>query len=194
MMKFVLSVIVLSTLSACVTPGSKSAEDLSKCKTGWQETSQGRHELAVDLFLECIETGKLSKPNLARTHRNIGIAYNRMGVYGIALTYFDLAILTGATDHYADYVNRGNAWSGLQDYGKALADYRTALHLKPNDGATIFNRGIVYEKMGKTDLAVQDFLRATGAGYGSIELLSAMARHKEYIRLNKERLKLLLKQ
>jgi tetratricopeptide (TPR) repeat protein len=53
-------------------------------------------------------------------------------------------------------VIRGNAYSDKELYDQAVADYSKAISLKP-DAVAYGDRGVVYAKQGKKDLALADF-------------------------------------
>jgi len=154
-------------LSLVLMSGPVSAEDISFCRDGWSLTESGNHSKAIDLFNQCIESGKLSNSSLARTYRNIGIASNRMGQHKEAIKSYDKAISLNPYDPWDDYVNRGNARSGLGEYDKAFDDYNIALAIKPNYNQAFYNRGIVFEKMGDNKKAVEEFKKAYKNGLRS---------------------------
>ena len=58
---------------------------------------------------------------------------------------------------------------------KALADYETALQVKPNFNNAYFNRGIVYEQLGKTEKAKADILLAYENGLRAPQIIERMA-------------------
>jgi len=181
MLKLISVSLLIASLAACITTESSApnvpigaSENIAKCKEGWQLTEKGHYSRAVDWYFECIETGNLSNSTLSRTYRNIGITYRRMGEYETAIEYFDKAITLNPADIQNDYINRGNARSGLRQYDMALADYEKALEIKPNNGAAVFNRGIVYERLGRTDEAISDFKLAPELGYYSPDLVERL--------------------
>jgi len=178
--------IVSSILSACVTPSMGGVEDLTECKKGYQATQSGRHSAAVDLYNSCIKHGNLTEPSLSRTYRNIGIANRRMKKPKVAIEYFNKSLSYDPFDKQHDYINRGNSWSDLGQYQNALADYTKALSIAPKEGAAVFNRGIVYERLGQIDKAVKDFYLATRLRYGSLELLMAINRNAHHFKKLKE--------
>jgi tetratricopeptide (TPR) repeat protein len=54
------------------------------------------------------------------------------------------------------YLARGNAWLEQQQYERALADYDTALEMKPDLTDALFNRALTYRMQEKYDLALAD--------------------------------------
>ena len=58
------------------------------------------------------------------------------------------------------YIRRGNAYSYIREYDKAIADYSEAINLKPHYAKAYYLRGVVYGKEGEYDKAVKDFSKA----------------------------------
>jgi tetratricopeptide (TPR) repeat protein len=153
-------------LSFAMTAGfaSVEAEDLTDCLAGWRATQEGNHALAATLTANCITKGDLSQPTKARAFRNLGIASNRDGKFEKAITAYDKAIALQPADIWNDYVNRGNSYSNLEQFDQALADYDRALAARPNFHEAFYNRGIVFERQDKLNLARAEFLKAFAEG------------------------------
>jgi tetratricopeptide (TPR) repeat protein len=145
-------------------------EDLSLCKSGWEATEAGDHASAINLFESCIKKGNLTPKSLARTNRNLGIACRRNGESRKAIEYYNKAISLQSADIWNDYVNRGNAWSELGEYQKALNDYELAFESKPNYNEAYYNRGIVFEKQNQLEKAKAEFIKAYEYGLRSEQL------------------------
>ncbi|MEZ5442501.1 MAG: tetratricopeptide repeat protein [Lysobacterales bacterium] len=145
-------------------PIGAHAEDLTLCKEGWRETQVGNHLVAVELFKDCIKTGELGQAMLARTHRNIGIAYRRAKMPDAAIAAFTEAIELKPADVWDDYVNRGNAYDDRGDFERAMDEYDRALELKPGYGEAYYNRGIAYEGQDQLEKARVEFVRAYESG------------------------------
>jgi len=146
---------------------TEDKEDLSLCKSGWSATEAGDHAKAVTLFEKCIKTGRLSGKSLARTYRNIGIAYRRNENPLKSIEYFNKAVSMHPADIYNDYVNRGNAWSDLGEFNAALKDYDHALSIKQDYNEAYYNRGIVFERQDQFELAKKEFIKAYEYGLRS---------------------------
>jgi tetratricopeptide (TPR) repeat protein len=136
------------------------AEDLTLCKQGWASTEAGQNEQAIKLFESCIQRGGLSAASLARTHRNIGIAYRRARQPDKAIAAFNRAIALRPDDVVDDYLNRGNAHDDAGRFEQALADYALALRLRPGYGDVYYNRGIAYERRKQYEKAKAEFIAA----------------------------------
>ena len=75
----------------------------------------------------------------------------------------DQAILHGRLtrkDLLATYVNRGILYGAMEDYQKALKDYRTAVELEPDTGEVYVNLGNLYLLSRKYDVAIQQYSTA----------------------------------
>ena len=75
----------------------------------------------------------------------------------------DLALLHGRLtrkDLLATYVNRGILYGAMEDYQKALKDYRTAIELEPETGEVYVNLGNLYLLSQKYDVAIQQYTTA----------------------------------
>ena len=58
------------------------------------------------------------------------------------------------------YYNRGNTYSNLKDYEKAVNDYNRAIELNPNNASYYNNRGIGYYSLKDYEKAINDYSRA----------------------------------
>lgn len=167
-----------TTLGLLVSMAALAQEDISLCQQGWTSYSAGKYDEALALYGQCMQTGKLTPATLARSYRNMGMAYNAKKDGPRAVDAYNKALALKPEDPWFDYVNRGNAWSDQKEYDKALADYEAALQAKPDLGAAIFNRGIVQERLGKPDLAKADFALAYAKGYRAAALTERMTHYQ----------------
>ena len=162
--------ICLAAFLACLLPNAVRAEDLSKCIVGWRSIEAGDHLGAVAIFQTCIAEGQLSDASLARTYRNIGIAYHRAKEPLKALDSYNKAIALKPADVADDYINRGNAYDEANMFKEAMADYDKALELKPGFGEIFYNRGIAYEHQKMLEKAKAEFIAAYEHGLRSRQL------------------------
>ena len=70
------------------------------------------------------------------------------------------ATLTLNPKKVEDYIKRGNAYSYIGEYDKAIADYSEAITLKPNYAKTYYNRGNAYRDKVDFDQAIADYTKA----------------------------------
>jgi tetratricopeptide (TPR) repeat protein len=163
---------------AFVGHGAAGAEDLSLCMQGWNASQSGQYARAIGLYDECIRTGALSRPMLARTHRNYGIAYRMQGEPQKAIDHFDKALALQPQDAWADWINRANALSDAKRYEEALADLDKAAALQPGSADLHYNRGIVYERLNELEKAKAEFREAYRKGLRSQQLYERFVVHR----------------
>jgi len=78
----------------------------------------------------------------------------------LAITNYTEAIRLNPNDAMA-YMGRGNAYSEIENYDKAIADYTQAIRLNPNYADAYFNRGGIYlGGTGDYDKAIADYTQA----------------------------------
>lgn len=103
-----------------------------------------------------------------------------IGDYEKAIRYYDEYLSAYASDAKA-YSERGRCFEILNKFDAALADYTSAITLKPNFAQYYRDRGYVYLKTGKPELALYDFnnsvLYDPGNAYGY------SARTQAYVKL-----------
>jgi tetratricopeptide (TPR) repeat protein len=58
------------------------------------------------------------------------------------------------------YLKRGEDFAGVREYDRAIADYNTAIQLKPDYAEAYNDRGFAYYLKGNGDLAIADYTRA----------------------------------
>ena len=56
-----------------------------------------------------------------------------------------------------DYIKRGNAYSYIGEYDKAIPDYDQAIKLKPHYATAYYHRGVAYCKKREYDKAIKDY-------------------------------------
>ena len=153
------------------------AEDESLCHQGWIEADKGNYRQGIVLMKSCLNEGNLTKPSLAQRHRDVGLIYKMDGNLREAIKFYQKSLDLGSVNPWHDYVNIGNAWSGLLDYDKALEYYKLALKSKPGFNEAYYNRGIVFEKIGNMENAIADFKKAFKNGLRSEKLMERYIVH-----------------
>jgi len=114
---------------------------------------------AVALYNDAIRLNpKIATPYLARAE-----SYIRMKMYREAIADYDRAMklkLTGANDWFFLHIGRGYAHLAMESYDRAEPDFDEALAMAPNDFQTLVWRGYARERLGRRDLAIEDYERA----------------------------------
>ena len=63
-------------------------------------------------------------------------------------------------DNAEAYNERGNDYSNLGQYERAIEDYKKAIELNPNDDVAYYYRGIAYYFLNQYERALKDFDKA----------------------------------
>jgi tetratricopeptide (TPR) repeat protein len=120
-------------LSSAVIAQSDQADRYFE--VGLDYSDNGQHEEAIRYFTRAIE----ADPSFGNAWGNRGLSYLRLEQYDKAIADCTIAISkhsrrrTGdEVSPEIDYDNRAEAYCGIGEYRKAIADYETSLRLKPN--------------------------------------------------------------
>jgi tetratricopeptide (TPR) repeat protein len=84
-----------------------------------------------------------------------GIAYGEMGQYQKAVADYTKALQLSPKRGYI-YYNRGFNLYAMGYFDRAVADFTKAIEINPKDVGALGMRAIVYDRLGKTDLAKKD--------------------------------------
>ena len=88
---------------------------------------------------------------------------NKVDMIKVAVMLHKIALYPEKNNKADAYLGRGDTYSALQKYEKALADYTDAigLYLEDNDQAKVYtNRGNTYNKLKQYDNAIADYKKA----------------------------------
>ena len=98
----------------------------------------------------------MKSPMKARAHNNLGMAYEKRGLYSKALEQLTKAI--GLNLLFDDaYYNRGNLYCKIGLYDLAIYDYTQAIMINPLHVNAYNNRGVAVSLRGNFDDALHDF-------------------------------------
>ena len=159
-----------------VNPG-EMIEVPASCMEGYDLYAAGQYQKAIELYKACIDGGTLNAESLGRTYRNIGLAYRGLKQFKTAIRYFDLSLKEKPSDPWSDYANQGNSYSDLGEYEQAMRLYDKAESLNPNVGDIAYNRGVVYERKGDSDAAIEQFVLAYNKGLQSKLLFDKLVQY-----------------
>ncbi len=115
----------------------------------------GNYEAALVPINKCLEMD----PNDAISLLLKGIIHNRAGDFEEAILALDQASAHAPADIRV-YQTRASALFQLSRNQEAIADYTQCLNLQPNDALALLKRGMVYEIIGESRLALADYGRA----------------------------------
>jgi tetratricopeptide (TPR) repeat protein len=113
-------------------------QSTEKLKEQFQQTSQGL--TAVDWFYKAVALWsgkKFTNPKKAIEYLSNSIKLQ--------------------PDKASVYNNRGNAYSDLDQYQRAIKDYNDAIRLKPDYADAYNNRGVAYSKLDQKQRAIEDY-------------------------------------
>jgi tetratricopeptide (TPR) repeat protein len=97
-------------------------------------------------------------------YRNLGICYAAQGNNFHATGYLNRAVDMNPQDPDNFYA-RGAYWGDKKHYRNALADFTSAITLRPNNGKYYFLRAQIYTANGNPVAALLDFDKAKELGY-----------------------------
>ena len=183
--------VMLWALTACLgeTPGPSSAEmpgtrtqtsaaapaqvAIDQFHRGLKALKAGRHDEAVRHFTVAIQSGRLSREDLAVAFRSRALACRCTGRYTPAIADYGKAIELNPKDADA-YAGRGYVYAAkrvppspvvrtdgvVTNQRKAVNDYTKAIELRPGDARLHYDRGSLFAAASEYDKAIEDFDRA----------------------------------
>jgi tetratricopeptide (TPR) repeat protein len=125
---------------------------------GMSQFGKGEFDKAIEDFDRAIALN----PKEVVAYTNRGNAYAQQGVLSRAKEDFSRAI--AIKPFYPAYINRGLVTMDEGDFTKAAADFTEAIKLQPDFPDVYPVRGDAYMKMGRIDLALQDYSQACSMG------------------------------
>jgi tetratricopeptide (TPR) repeat protein len=126
--------------------------------------SRGDMAGSLEQFTEAVD----ANPGDASALNNLAQVLVRTGRAGEAIPYFDRAIaIAGGT--WAYHFNRARAHGELKSWPQAVAGYREAARLFPEDYATQFNLGKALQANGDLPDAVEAFERTIALAPGQAD-------------------------
>jgi tetratricopeptide (TPR) repeat protein len=168
--------------TALIVPAFASAR--SDMKAGYDAMRRQDYGKAIMFFTSAIQTGDLTRANLALAYHYRGVEYLKTGRYDEAIADLDQAIMLEPVKLPTAYSDRGIAYRKKGDYAKAIADYTQAIRLWPDWHDWYLNRGLAYAANNQYADAIADFGRAL---YYRPELPTAyIARGDAYLALDRK--------
>ena len=150
-----------TSVAPAVTPPPSSSIPASEpafldaARGGTSAYARGDFGAAIARYQEAIE----KNPNNLDALNNLGQTLVRTGRAAEAIPYFERAIALNLTN-WGPRFNLAHAYADLQDWPKAVAAYRVALQVLPDDYVTYYNLGLALHRQGQEEAAVQTFQKA----------------------------------
>lgn len=131
---------------------------LAHRKLGWDRLLSGDPEGSLDHFRRAAEISPTDSTN----HLNLGLCLDGNHKREAAIAEFRKAIsLTSDPEQLAAaYTDLGVDLDETGNAAEAQDSYNHALQFNPRMFNTYFDRGLLFEKQGRTELAIQDYHRA----------------------------------
>lgn len=149
---------------------STGANSMDLARGGVAAYAKGDVAGSIEQFMAAVE----ADPKNAQALNNLGQTLVRAGRAREAIPYFDQAIaVTGSVWTY--HFNRAKAYGELQDWSRAVAGYRQAASLFPQDYATAFNLARALQASGDLNGAIDEFQRAINLAPGEADFPLALA-------------------
>ena len=129
--------------------------DVKDCFSG----DDGRATQRISACTRIIESGKLSRNDLAGAYNWRGEAYRILKQYELALADYARSIEINPQSVYP-FANRAEVYRMQGKYDLVIADASQAIRVDPMLNASYAIRGMAYEKIGDTEHARADFNKA----------------------------------
>ncbi|HXJ02498.1 MAG TPA: tetratricopeptide repeat protein [Micropepsaceae bacterium] len=148
-----------ATMLSMILCASAQASGRSDLRAGYDALLHHDYETAIALLTNAIETGDLSRDNLALAYHYRGAEYLKAARPDEAIADLDRAIAIAPSRYPTAYSDRGIAYRRKGDYAKAIADYSEAIRLWPDWHDWYLNRGLAYAANGQYQEAISDYDR-----------------------------------
>lgn len=155
-------VAALGLLSTWISPAlAAGLDDARLCFKGTERPSSDY----LPYCTRAIQSGELSRADLAMTHNNRGAILLGVGQEDSALADFDRAldINPGLS---LSYLSRGMIRLRQENYDGALEDFSQAIEVAPRDSRGYVNRSLLYMETEQQDFALQDLEQAIAINPG----------------------------
>ena len=146
----------LGLLIAWATPAlAGSFDDYRICTEGPRQPTPEH----LSYCTRAIESGRLSRAELAMTHNNRGAIHHNLRQVDAALADYDRALALNSRLSIS-YLNRGTIRLGRGDRHGAFEDFNAAIKAAPRDSRGYVNRSGLYIQSKQYDAALKDLNRA----------------------------------
>ena len=152
---FLYSLVLAALLAVAMLFSVERATLPEDCQKADSALGDGDHDLAIDHYLSCIDSGDLPDRVLAAAYRNLATAYSAKGNHYQAIKDYSEAIAFDPGHAWA-YNNRCWSYGVLRRAEEALPDCNEALRLRPDQPEMLDSRALVYWLLGEHDKAQRD--------------------------------------
>jgi len=127
----------------------------------YQQAIKARQAGKLEQALKSLNEAVRVYPDYAQAYYERGGTHLLLKAYDQAVADFSKTIELKPKDLLVDaYNNRGFIYNEhLQQYEQAIQDFTRALQLNPAYARAAYNRGLAYDRSGKTVPAIQDYTR-----------------------------------
>lgn len=153
------SVVLIVATAPTVIGHEEIARALEYASEAALQFDTGDPERAAVLASLAIDSGMLTRRDLAVVYRNRGVAQVAMSDLDKAIADFTSAV-TYRPDYAPGYAARAAARMRNGDFETALTDLDTALQLDPKLAAASYNRHLLHLRDGDESAAAYDLLQA----------------------------------
>lgn len=137
------SLVVLALVSLLLAAPAEAAAPVNDIMAGNRAAEKGDLDRAIKHFTAAIESGKLSKENLAIAYNNRGSALDDKGQTEKAIADYSKSISINPR-YDAAYYNRSYAYERRGKLAEALQDMERAVQIEPDDSD--FQQRLTYLK------------------------------------------------
>jgi tetratricopeptide (TPR) repeat protein len=113
-----------------------------------------QYEKAISNYQEVMK----SDPTCTDAYMNIGICYDHLGDYSLAIDFFDMALELYPLYPKA-WLNQAITYQHMEDIGDALKCFDIAIYLNKNYSLAYYNMGVLYTDIGDYRLALECFTK-----------------------------------
>jgi tetratricopeptide (TPR) repeat protein len=147
--------LTLFSHAAQVTTGNAFAEE----NIGDAFAGIGRLDVAAEHY----QTAARFLPRWSKAHYNLAVMLQGQHRFDEAAREYQLALAyeTDPDEAWRAHINLGAAFVQLDRLPDAISEFTAALGVKPGDGLSLTNRGLVEYSQGKLDAAREDFYQAS---------------------------------
>lgn len=168
-------------LFSCMQPTEKEPDAVALNEQGVELINDGKHELALPLFLKAIKDRKLPEETRGTIYRNISLTYNQLNKKDSAIHFSTLAAKSFRKNSYDYLINAADVDLLRGKTAPALTKLLKAQNLDPDEMSVNNTLGLLY--MGEYDEAHTDLDKALVYNLKAFEI-NASRNIEEILALN----------